>query len=194
MQIHISGKSIDTGDALRTHVTDKLNDTVGKYFDTPVDAHVVFSKEGFAFRCDTQVHLSSGMILQARADAGEIYSAFDNALERMEKRLRRYKRRLKSHHNDKAEAIAFFDAPSFVIQPEGEEGSDEPETLEPVVIAEGTERVPSLTVGAAVMAMELQESPVLLFKNSAHGGLNLVYRREDGNVGWIDLPQDAKSN
>ncbi len=192
MQIHISGKSLDTGDALREHVTDRMNDAVEKYFDRSVDAHVTFSKEGYAFRCDTQVHLSSGMVLQAHGESPEVYSAFDNALEKMEKRLRRYKRRLKNHHNTKEAGLDFFEAPSFVIQSEDENASEPEGDGEPIIIAEETKRVPSLSVSDAVMAMELQDTPALLFKNRAHGGLNLVYRRSDGNIGWVDVPSAAK--
>lgn len=193
MQIHISGKSLDTGDALRAHVTDRMNEAVEKYFDRSVDGHVTFSKEGYAFRCDTQVHLSSGMVLQAHGESPEVYSAFDAALEKMEKRLRRYKRRLKNHHNTKDTGAMFFEAPSFVIQSDNENTVEEDEgDGEPIIIAEETKRVPSLSVSDAVMAMELQDSPVLLFKNRAHGGMNLVYRRADGNIGWVDLPSGAK--
>ena len=190
MQLQISGKNIDTGEALRTHVSTRLGDAVEKYFDRTVDAHVTFVKEGFAFRCDIQVHLSSGMILQAHGEAGDIYAGFDNAMERMEKRLRRYKRRLKNHHGDKAQRTAYMEAPAFVIQAE-EEAHDEPETLEPIIVAEGIERVPTLTVGEAVMAMEFQDAPVLMFRNSAHGGFNVVYRRADGNIGWVDPPKNT---
>ncbi len=191
MQIQISGKNIDTGEALRGHVETRLGDAVGKYFDRTVDAHVTFTKEGYAFRCDCQVHLSSGMTLQAHAESADVYASFDSAMERMEKRLRRYKRRLKNHHNERAGREAILEAPAFVIRSEEEENS-EPESLEPVIVAEGTERVPHLTVGEAVMAMELQEQPVLMFRNSAHGGFNVVYRRADGNVGWVDPPRDSK--
>lgn len=192
MQLQISGKNIDTGEALRNHVSERLGDAVEKYFDRTVDAHVTFVKEGFTFRCDAQVHLSSGMLLQAHGESSDIYASFDNALERMEKRLRRYKRRLKNHHNDKSEREEFLDAPTFIIQAETAEQSDEPETLEPIIVAEETSRVPTLTVGEAVMAMEVQEAPVLMFRNSAHGGLNIVYRRTDGNIGWVDPPRDLK--
>jgi len=190
MELQISGKNIDTGEALRTHVETRLGDAVEKYFDRTVDAHVTFTKEGFAFRCDAQVHLSSGVVLQAQGESAEVYAAFDAALEHMEKRLRRYKRRLKNHHADGAERKAFLEAPSFVIQAE-ENDSSEPDSLEPIIIAEGTKRVPYLTVGEAVMAMEFQEQPVLMFRNSAHGGINMVYRRADGNIGWVDPPKDA---
>lgn len=190
MQLQISGKNIDTGDALKEHVADRINDAVEKYFDRTVDAHVTFNKEGFAFHCNAQVHLSSGMMLQAHGEAAEVYAAFDSAMERMEKRLRRYKRRLKNHHGDKSERAAYLEAPAFVIQGE-EDANEEPETLEPIIIAEGTERVPTLTVGEAVMVMEFQDASVLMFRNSAHGGFNVVYRRADGNVGWVDPPRDT---
>jgi len=190
MQLQISGKNIDTGEALRQHVSDRLGDAVEKYFDRTVDAHVTFTKEGFAFHCNTQVHLSSGMVLQAQGEAGEIYAAFDNAMEHMEKRLRRYKRRLKNHHGDKSERAAYLEAPAFVIRAEEDE-NEEPDSLEPIIIAEGTERVPTLTVGEAVMAMEVQDAPVLMFRNSAHGGFNIVFRRTDGNIGWVDPPREA---
>jgi len=190
MQLQISGKHIDTGEALRQHVSDRLGDAVEKYFDRTVDAHVTFTKEGFAFHCNTQVHLSSGMVLQAQGEAGEIYAAFDNAMEHMEKRLRRYKRRLKNHHGDKSERAAYLEAPAFVIRAEEDE-NEEPDSLEPIIIAEGTERVPTLTVGEAVMAMEVQDAPVLMFRNSAHGGFNIVFRRTDGNIGWVDPPREA---
>jgi len=190
MQLQISGKNIDTGDALREHVAGRLGDAVGKYFDRTVDAHVTFNKEGFAFHCNAQVHLSSGMVLQSHGEAADVYAAFDNAMERLEKRLRRYKRRLKNHHGDKTERSAYLEAPAFIIQAE-EEANEEPESLEPVIIAEGTQRVPTLTVGEAVMAMEFQDAPVLMFRNSAHGGFNVVYRRADGNVGWVDPPRDS---
>jgi ribosomal subunit interface protein len=190
MQLQISGKNIDTGGALQEHVAGRLGDAVEKYFDRTVDAQVTFTKEGFAFHCNTKVHLSSGMVLQAQGEAAEVYAAFDNAMERMEKRLRRYKRRLKNHHGDKSERAAYLEAPAFVIRAE-EESNEEPESLEPVIIAEGTERVPTLTVGEAVMAMEFQDTPVLMFRNSAHGGFNVVYRRGDGNIGWVDPPRDS---
>lgn len=192
MQLQISGKHIDTGEALREHVTGKLEEAVEKYFDRTVDAQVTFAKEGFAYRCDVQVHLSSGMVLQAHDSAGEVYASFDGAMERMEKRLRRYKRRLKNHHNDRGERAAQFEAAAFVIQAEQEAATDEPDTLEPIIIAEGTAVLPTLTVGEAVMAMENQEDPVLMFKNSAHGEINVVYRRGDGNIGWVDPQRGLK--
>jgi ribosomal subunit interface protein len=191
MQLQISGKNIDTGDALRQHVSDRISDAVEKYFDRTVDAHVTFTKEGFAFHCNTQVHLSSGMMLQAHGEAAEVYAAFDNAMERLEKRLRRYKRRLKNHHGDKSERAAYLEAPSFVIQAEEEDTNDEPDTLEPIIVAEGTQRVPTLTVGEAVMVMEFQDTTALMFRNSAHGGFNVVYRRADGNIGWVDPPRET---
>ncbi|MEM9123187.1 MAG: ribosome-associated translation inhibitor RaiA, partial [Pseudomonadota bacterium] len=160
---------------------------VAKYFDRSVDAHVTFTREGHGFRCETSVHLSSGITMQSHAEAGEIYAAFESATERLEKRLRRYKRRLKDHHNRAKEPVSQVAASAYVIQAEAAQAEvSEPEDLTPIIIAETTADVKTLTVGEAVMQMDLQEAPALLFHNVAHGGLNMVYRRPDGHIGWID--------
>jgi ribosomal subunit interface protein len=189
MDIQISGKKIDIGAALREHVSDKLNVGVTKYFDRPVDAHVAFAREGQNFKCDVSVHLSSGISLQASGQSGDIYSAFDVADDRLATRLRRYKRRLKDHHNSNKEPIQAMMAHSYVIQPD-DDAQEEPEGLQPVIIAEDTTHIKTLSVGEAVMQMDLQEAPVLLFKNAVSDGLNMVYRRPDGNIGWVD-PQNG---
>jgi len=191
MEIQISGKQIDIGDALRVYVTDKLNAGVTKYFDRPVDAHVAFAREGQEFRADVSVHLSSGISLQTSGQTGEIYSAFDMAIERLETRLRRYKRRLKDHHNTNKDPFPAMMAQSYVIQPDDENG-EERDGLQPVIIAEDTTDIKTLSVGEAVMQMDLQEAPVLLFKNAANEGLNMVYRRPDGNIGWVDPQNGAR--
>ena len=187
MRIQVSGKQIDIGDALRTHVEDRLMEAVGKYFDRPVDAVVTFSKDRHEFCADSSVHLPTGMIVQAKARAGEIYASFEGALERMEKQLRRYKRRLRDHHRAREEPILAMDAQSYIL--EGgldDEDYTEPDTLQPVIVAEMETRVPHLSVGEAVMQMELAGAHLLVFRNDAHGGVNVVYTREDGNIGWID--------
>lgn len=186
MQIKVSGKQIDIGDALRTHVGDRLTDAISKYFDRPFDADVTLSKEGSGFRADCHVHLSSGIKLQAQGKANEIYASFDSAAERLETQVRRYKRRLKDHHRSREDKpIAMGSAQSYVIHSHENE-HDEPETLQPVIIAESTTTVPEMTTGEAVMQMDLQGQDFLIFRNSAHDGLNVVYRRSDGNVGWVD--------
>ncbi|MCP5432092.1 MAG: ribosome-associated translation inhibitor RaiA [Alphaproteobacteria bacterium] len=190
MRIQVNGKHVDVGDALRAHVSDRLASAVAKYYDRPVDAHVTVARDASEFKVDCFVHLSTGMTLQGHARSAEPYPAVDQAVERLEKRLRRYKRRLKDHHNHRAEPISATAAASYVLAGDLDEADEEPEGLNPVVIAEDTTRVPSLTVGEAVMQLDFLEQPALLFRNTAHGGLNVVYRRSDGHVGWID-PQGS---
>jgi ribosomal subunit interface protein len=193
MQIKISGKQIDVGEALRTHVEYNMVAAVGKYFDRPVDAHVVFSRNGHEFKCDSSVHLSTGLTAQAHAVNGEIYAAFDQATDRIEKQLRRYKRRLKDHHHNRQDPIELIEAQSYVLRGHDEEADTEiVNGMEPVIIAEMTTDIKSLTVGEAVMQMELAHAQFLMFRNDANGRINIVFQRDDGNVGWIDpanLPQ-----
>ena len=191
MRIQVSGKHIDIGDALRTHVEDRLNDAVAKYFDRPVEATVTFCRDRHQFVADSSVHLSTGMTVQAKAKAEEIYASFEGAVERMEKQLRRYKRRLKDHHRDRQNPIEAIGAPSYILAGSGTEDAEEPETLQPVIVAEMETPVPSLSVGEAVMQMELAGVHLLVFRNEAHGGVNVVYQRDDGNIGWID-PSNAQ--
>lgn len=186
MRYQISGKQIDIGDALQTHVKDGLGEAVGKYSQRPTDATVIFSRDAHEFVCETIVHLSTGLTAQAKGHAPEIYAAFESCREKMEKQLRRYKRRLKDHHRDRAEPVEFDGAPTYILA--ATEGSDEsePESLQPMIIAEMETRVPSLSVGEAVMQMELAGARFLVFRNEGHSGVNVVYRRDDGNIGWID--------
>ncbi|MCX7565956.1 ribosome-associated translation inhibitor RaiA [Sulfitobacter sp. F26169L] len=186
MQYHISGKQIDIGDALRTHVTTELGVAVQKYTERPIDAHVVFSKSGHEFVCETTVHLSTGLNAKAKAHANEIYAAFDSCCEKMDKQLRRYKRRLKDHHRTRAEPVEQFGASSYVLAPEQDTDGEEPDTPHPMIIAETQTSISTLSVGEAVMHMELSGAPVLVFKKEGKDGVNVVYRREDGNIGWID--------
>jgi ribosomal subunit interface protein len=192
MRIQVSGKQIDIGEALRSHVEVRLNEAVGKYFDRPVDAVVTFWREGHEFCADSSVHLSTGMTVQAKAKSDEIYASFEGSVERMEKQLRRYKRRLKDHHKDRTSPIEAIGASSYIIARGEDDTGDgaEPESLQPVIVAEMETRVPGLSVGEAVMQMELAGAPLLVFRNEAHGGVNVVYRRDDGNIGWID-PRNA---
>ncbi len=189
MQIKISGKQIDVGEALRTHVEDSMIAAVAKYFDRPVDAHVVFSRNGHQFKCDSSVHLSTGLTAQAQAVNGEIYVAFDQATDRIEKQLRRYKRRLKDHHQNRKEPVGISEAQTYVLRNHDEDEDADSDTvngMQPVIIAEMTTDIKSLTVGEAVMQMELAHSQFLMFRNDANGRINIVFQRDDGNVGWID--------
>jgi ribosomal subunit interface protein len=186
MRYQITGKHIDIGDALQTHVKEELSAVVNKYAERPTDANIVFSKSAHEFVCEATVHLSTGLNAQAKSHATEIYAAFDACAEKMEKQLRRYKRRLKDHHKERAEPVELLGASSYILASEGETEAAEPETLQPMIIAEMETKIPSLSVGEAVMQMELTGAPVLVFRNETKNGLNVVYRREDGNIGWID--------
>ncbi|MEM6892027.1 MAG: ribosome-associated translation inhibitor RaiA [Pseudomonadota bacterium] len=187
MNIKISGKQIDVGGALTTHVEDRLLEAVGKYFDRPVDSTVVFSRDGHAFRCDASVHLSTGLTAKAQGQNAEIYGAFEQTAERIEKQIRRHHRRLKDHHNDKAERIEAFSAPAYVLAAHEEDREHtDGSNGEPVIVAEMKTDIQSLNVSDAVMQMELAHAPFLMFKNVANGRLNIVFQRDDGNIGWID--------
>lgn len=191
MQVQVSGHHLDVGDALRTHATEQLRASVNKYFDRPVDGTVTFSKQAHEFRADCSVHLSSGFLVNAQGTATEVYAALDVALERLEKRLRRYKRRLKSHSNHNKPVLPAESYPSFIIDA-GDEQEEVAEDAQPVIIAEGTTEIPVLSVGDAVMKMDLGDAAFVIFRNGTAGGINLVYRRPDGNIGWIDTSRDAQ--
>ncbi len=187
MNFQISGKQIDVGEALQTHVRDQLTSVVEKYAGRPTDAQVVFSKDAHEFCCEATVHLSTGLTAQAKAQATEIYACFDLCAEKLEKQLRRYKRRLKDHHRSRLKPVESMGAAAYILSSGGTGEEVEPETLQPMIIAEMETKVPSLSVGEAVMQMELQGAPVLVFRNEGQkSGVNIVYRRDDGNIGWID--------
>ncbi|RKT32237.1 SSU ribosomal protein S30P /sigma 54 modulation protein [Roseovarius halotolerans] len=186
MRYQISGKQIDIGESLQTHVKEQLGVAVSKYAERPTDAHVIFSKSASEFVCETIVHLSTGLTTQAKARAHEIYAAFDQSCEKIEKQLRRYKRRLKDHHRDRSQPVELSGASSYILASESDDADSEPESLQPMIVAEMETQIPSLSVGEAVMQMELAGAPVLIFRNEGNNGLNVVYRRDDGNIGWID--------
>lgn len=186
MRYQITGKHIDIGQALQTHVRDELGEAVQKYAGRPTDANVIFSKSAHEFVCEVTVHLSTGLNASAKAHATEIYAAFDACREKMEKQLRRYKRRLKDHHKDRAEPVELVGASSYILASDDDSDASEPESLQPIIVAEMETQIPSLTVGEAVMQMELVGAPVLVFRNEKKDGVNVVYRRDDGNIGWID--------
>ena len=191
MRTQISGKQIDIGTALQTHVIDGLAAVMEKYAQRPTDATVVFSRDAHTFVCEATVHLPSGLTAQAKGAANEIYAAFESCSDKMEKQLRRYKRRLKDHHRARSAPVEFGGGSGYVLAAHEGDGEAEPESLQPIIIAEMEMRIPKLSAGEAVMQMELAEAPVLVFRNERHGGVNVVYRREDGNIGWID-PQDGR--
>ncbi|MEE8351498.1 MAG: ribosome-associated translation inhibitor RaiA [Rhodospirillales bacterium] len=188
MDISVKGKNIDVGDALREHVDEHLGSAVAKYFAHAIDATAVFTREGRTLRADISVHPGPrGLIVQGRAEADEAYAAFDGALGRISKQLRRYKRRLSDHH--KGHQDGALSAMQYVIQPEHEDEEVDVDA-QPVIIAEMPAHIATLSVSDAVMQMDLGDLPLVMFRNSTTQRFNVVYHRADGNVGWID-PSDA---
>lgn len=186
MRYQISGKQIDIGEALQTHVRTELDDILSKYAGRPTDAHIIFSKSGHEYVCEAIVHLSTGLTAQATGKAHEIYAAFDSSGEKMDKQLRRYKRRLKDHHAGRSQPVELSDAGSYILEPKDESGEDVENSVNAMIVAETETKIPALSVGEAVMQMEIASAPVLVFRNEKHNGVNVVYRRDDGNIGWID--------
>jgi len=193
MHLTVTGKQVDVGDALRRHVEATLDALLGKYFRSAIEAHAVFAREAHLIHAELSLHVGRGMVVNSGAAASDHYLAFDAAAERLAKQLRRYKRRLRDYHaKARAPVEAAEAARSFVLAPLDEEADSAAEGgAAPVVIAEMSTELPRLTVGEAVMRMDLADAPVLLFRNRATEGLNLVYRRGDGNIGWIDPTLDS---
>jgi ribosomal subunit interface protein len=195
MQLSVKGKQIDIGEALRQHVETTLTGIVDKYFERALEAHAVFSREGNLLRSDISVHVRRDILVQGEATAADAYAAFDSAAAHVAKRIRRYKRRLRGRHGQTHEAAAeTLSARSYVLAEavetadEAEPGEDAADVIDhqPVIVAEMTLEIPSLTVGEAVMRMDLADVPSFIFRNRAHGGVNVVYRRRDGHIGWVD--------
>lgn len=194
MRIIVTGKQMDIGDSLRTYIEGHIDGIVDKYFEHSIDGNVTISKNAHLYRADCSVHLGHGIFLQTHAETKDVYTAFDVAAEKMEKRLRRYKRRLTNHHKSRTNGEAALPAEisaQYNVFAAEEEASDEPaESLQPAIIAEMQLDIPDVTVSDAVMRLDLGELQTLMFRNTAHGGLNVVYRRADGNIGWIDPKLD----
>jgi len=192
MRYQVSGKQIDIGDALTNHVQTELGGIIEKYAGRPTDGTVIFSKDATEFVCEATVHLSNGLTTQAKGRAFDIYEAFDNCGEKIEKQLRRYKRRLKDHKKDRESSVESLIASSYILAGSNDKTEEpEPETLQPIIIAEMETPINSMSVGEAVMQMELNGASVFVFKNERNDSVNVVYQREDGNIGWID-PTNGK--
>ncbi len=191
MRYQISGKHIDIGEALQTHVKAELGEVVEKYAQRPTDAIVIFSKAAHEYVCESVVHLSTGLSASAKGHSTEIYAAFESCREKMDKQLRRYKRRIRNHHSNRPQPVEFGAGASYIIAPSEEPEDDDSASIEPIIIAEMETKIPSITVGEAVMQLELSSQKFLVFRNEGHTGVNVVYRRDDGNIGWID-PRNAK--
>lgn len=187
MNVTVTGKHIDLGDAFRERVVTGLKAATGKYFPNPLDAQVTVVKEGASFRVDIAVHAARNLRMEATGAGEEAYAAAEQAIERIAKRLRRHKRRLvRDHHH--AAPLAAEPAQAYVINPEEPEAAEDaaPAGDQPLVIAEMATEVLTLSVGEAVMRLDLGGQPALMFRNAGSGQLNMIYRRADGNVGWID--------
>ena len=200
MQLTVKGKQLDVGDALRSHIDDSLSAVVGKYFSKPIEAEVLLSREAHLFKADIQVHVGRGLIVHAVGDATEPYPAFDAACEKIAKRLRRMKRKLRDHHGGATNGEAgpaMTPARYQILEAEEDDNYSDDEARgadgahQPIVVAEMQTSIATLTVSDAVLHLELTDQPAVLFKNSAHGGINLVYRRADGNIGWVDPAEKA---
>jgi ribosomal subunit interface protein len=195
MQIQVTGKNISVGDALRQHVEDRLNGDVARYFDGTVRAHVTVEKQRSQFRSECTLHLATGIVLQAHGVEGDARVAFDVAASHLEKRLRRYKQRLRSHHNHRRKPTRTAEIKSLVIQAATHErDEEEPSDLNPVIVAEALHAVPELSAGEAAMQFDISNSAFLLFRDAKSGSLGLIYRRDDGNIGWIDLGAVGEKN
>ncbi len=187
MSVQVTGKNLDVGEALRFYIEDRIDQTLDKFIGNATSGHVRIEKDGKQFRTDCSLHLRSGLDLQSKGESHDVYASADAALERLEKRLRRYKRRLKNHHQKASEnALPPVTTPAldYVLQ----SNDDVEETTEetPIIIAENETNINEFAVSDAVMQMDLVESSVLVFRNASHGRINIVYRRNDGNIGWID--------
>jgi ribosomal subunit interface protein len=192
MDIRVSGHQVNTGDALRVHVEERLQSVAEKYFSRSISAHATFGHAPHgAFTCDIVAHVMQGVILKGSGQGGEAHPAFDQAAERIETQLRRYMRRLKSRHgNVNGNGVGEIEANAgyTVFQQPAEE--EEPIGDHPPVIAETWVDVPEASVSDAVMMLDLRNTNALLFKNVGTGAFNMVYRRGDGTIGWVE-PQRA---
>lgn len=193
MSLRVSGKNVDIGEALRTHVEGRFSETLAKYFNGAWNGHVTVSKDGAGFRTECALHLGTGITLQAEGQAHEPYPSVDQATDRVEKQLRRYKRKLRDHHNGTARAADAFEGTYRVIESPAED-EEVPADFNPVVIAESTRTLKTQTVGGAVMDLDLSGQSFVVFLNAGNGQLNVVYRRRDGNIGWIDPALPATSS
>ena len=187
MSVRVSGKNLDIGESLRQHVLTKIDAMVSRYFSGAVNGHVVIAREGSGFRSDCTLSLSSGVALHAEGAAHEPYPCFEQAADKIEARLRRYKKRIKgrTRRRRRPDAKRRHGRPIIVVEPPTDE--EEPaEGFNPVVVAEGTEALKPMSVASAVAELDLTGAPVIVFSHAGNGRLNIVYRRRDGAIGWLD--------
>ncbi len=189
MTLRISGKNMDMGETLRQRIEDRVDEAVTKYFDGGYTGHVTVEKSGSGFDCDCMIHLDTGVVLQAKSNDGDATACFDQTAEKIEKRLRRYKRRLKDHH---ANASREIDNANYVVMQAPADEEEIPDNFAPVTIAEGSKHIRTQSVADAVMQLDMTDEPVVVFTNGANDQLNVVYRRSDGNIGWIDPTRSSE--
>lgn len=203
MELEIHGKQLDVGETLRSHVEDKLEEIDSKYFNHATSANVTFAKEGHGkglIRVTISYLVSKGIMINTEAEAGDAYGAFDSAAEKAAKRLRRNKKKLRDHHarGDKTPQEALIEARNYTlsmddgVEAEEQDNSDVPKGDDPIVIAEMTTMIETITVSDAVMRLDLSGENALMFRNAQTNDLNMIYRRSDGNIGWVD-PSEAKT-
>ena len=193
MNITITGQHIDVGDSLRAHVMGVLAEVTQGMFQNPIDGRVTFSKQRHQFLVEISLHPQAGIMIQGHSAADEAYPAFDLAVDKIRRQLKRYKTKLKDHRHQKVnEVIQTLSAQQYVL--ENNPFCEEPvlADAQPIIIAEIETPIDSLSVGEAVMHMDLRDSSTLVFRNKKHGGLNVIYRRPDGNIGWIDPQNNVK--
>jgi ribosomal subunit interface protein len=194
MQVIVQGQHLDVGDALRSHVQEKLTDTCTRFFNHSIRGNVHFVREAVGFRTDITLTVGNGIVLKSTAEAIDPYPSFDQANDRLVKQLKKYKERLKDHHAEQGKSTMRAVAANEYTLPmdndavEHGEGGDAALTL-----AELPTKVPTLAVSDAVMRMDLADLNALLFRNASHGRLNMVYRRNDGNIGWVDPQENAST-
>ncbi|MBI1188409.1 MAG: ribosome-associated translation inhibitor RaiA [Alphaproteobacteria bacterium] len=200
MRVQVAGRQMDVGEALRGRITQELTDQISRIFNRPREAVVTVERNGAGVEVDCTLHLDSGITLQSQGHGEDAHTAFSDSLTKLEKRVRRYKRRLRNHHADHKSPLPAEVASAYVLAPLNDEDETlpsaddaaaasvtaEPESGGPLIIAETTVSVPTMTVSMAVMQLDLADAPAFLFRNAGNRRLNVVYRRQDGNVGWID--------
>lgn len=186
MSVRVSGKHMEIGDAFRSRIADSIEGAIAKYFDGGFSSQVTVERAGSRFTADCKIHLDTGIVLQATGQAQEPQASFDITAERIEKRLRRYKRRLKDHHAGNGQDGSYAEVAYRVVDHAAGDEDEVSADYAPAIVAEGSRPIRTMTVATAVMALDMTDDPVLIFKNAGNNALNVVYRRTDGNIGWID--------
>jgi ribosomal subunit interface protein len=197
MQLTVSGKQVNLSDALQVHVAQHLDMITAKYFDQALEAHVTFSKARSFFTCDINMHAGRGVTVRGEGEAGDAHAAFDDAAEHIAKRLRRYRQRMNDHSRDTTGAPAQAGRQYILREDDpvsatpaapknGHAAAEEPDTLHATIIAESDTVIETLSVRDAVMRLDLAYQQLMMFRNKKNGQLNVIYRRTDGHIGWID--------